>query len=127
MARKIFLPIFAVLFLLALLTANAYSQQRIKFGTFLKGHPVSYLPVFAAEEKGYWKENGLQAEWVPFRGSGALMRGIAAGAVSIAVSTGAGVLQAAARGVPVVAVSELHKRDYFMAWVRVDSPLKKPG
>jgi NitT/TauT family transport system substrate-binding protein len=125
MARKLLLLVLSVSFLIALTAAEGYAQQKIKFGTFLKGHPVSYLPVLAAEEKGFWKENGLQAEWVPFRGSGALMRGVAAGAVSIAVSTGAGVLQAASRGVPVVAVSELHKKDHFMAWVRADSPIRE--
>lgn len=118
------------IFLVALLAfvslvASSRGQQRLKFGTFDKTHPISYLPVLAAEEKGLWKKNGLEAEWVPFRSSADMSRGMAAGSLSLGISTGASVLQAASGGLPAVIVSELHQKDYFSVWVPVKSRIKE--
>ena len=100
--------------------------QAVKFGTSVKMSPAYYLPVMAAEEKGFWKEQGLKVEWVPFRGAAPMMRSVAAGHINIGGSTAAGLLLPMSRGVPVVLVAEMVKRFDWFIIVRAASPVRKP-
>src|SRR3972149_1156428 len=90
-------------FILALLFPHiSPGVEKLKFGTSIRTYPPYYLPVMAAEEKGFWKENGLEVEWTPFRGGGPFMQALAAGALKIGYTAAATAFQAGAGGVAVV-------------------------
>ncbi|MEE8450129.1 MAG: ABC transporter substrate-binding protein [Thermodesulfobacteriota bacterium] len=106
---------------------NSMAAGQLKFATGVKGSANYYLPLMAAEEKGFWKENSLQVEWIPFRGGGSMFRSVAAGAVKIGFTGTPSVVQAAARGVSALAISELMTKVDFVVWVRADSAIRKPN
>lgn len=114
--------------LLALLvqTTAALAAEKLTFATAVKVYSVYYLPVLAAEEGGFWKENGLAVEWVPFQGGGPMHQAIASGSINIGIDMPSASFQAVARGIPVVFVSDLYTTDDFIVWVRGDSQLKEP-
>src|SRR3989304_1514214 len=84
-----------------------FAQEKEKLGSAIKLSPAFYLPVLAAEEKGFWKDNGLDVEWVPFAGGAAQMRAVAAGAIGIAYSGPDEPLMGAERGLGVIIVADL--------------------
>ena len=111
-----------ILFGLAL---NARAAEKVRYGTGVRLFPAYYLPPLAAEEKGFWKENGLEAEWVPFKSSADMITGIVSGGLNIGVTTAASFMTAAARGIPIIIVSDLAP-DEWVIWVRADSRYKEP-
>lgn len=102
------------------------AAEKIQLGTAIKLYPHYYLPVLAGEEKEIWKKNGLEVEWVPFSAGAALVRAAASGAINIGLVPGVTLVQAVARGVPVLIVSDLVGRDDYWFWVRTDSRLRTP-
>ncbi|MEE8448183.1 MAG: ABC transporter substrate-binding protein [Thermodesulfobacteriota bacterium] len=109
-----------------LLTSSSQAVEKLNLGTAIKFTPVYYLPVLAAEEKGYWKERGLQVEWVPFRGGTDMQRAVAAGAIKVGLDTATGLIAGVARGVSVKIVSDLQATEGVAVWVLADSPMKEP-
>jgi NitT/TauT family transport system substrate-binding protein len=85
------------------------------------------LPLIVAEEKGLWKEKGVNVEWLSFKGSSAMYRAMAAKSVDMSISMGASAIQAASRGVRVVIVADLGAQLDFEVWVKGDGPIKKPA
>lgn len=109
----------ATIFLLSLpLTA----AEKVRFG-YTRPVAESYLAVFAAEEKGFWKENGLQAELATFGTTPFTMQALAARAIDIGTGSALTTIQAAAGGVPAKMVSDLNRTAFYL-WVRADSPIK---
>lgn len=115
------------LLLLITWAAWAPAAEKIKVGTALKVHAVYALPMLAAEEKGFFNQQGLQAEWIPFSAAGALHRAAAAGAVPLGVDEVTGTIQAVARGVAIIIVSDLGVKNDFGIWVRTGSPIRESG
>lgn len=113
-------------FMLSLFMANGLAADKLKFGTPVKVSANYALPPLAAQDKGFWKENGLEAEWVPFKGGGELHRAFAAGAVDVAMTGAGSATQAIANKVPEILVAETGSRVRFVIWVRADGPLKEP-
>lgn len=105
---------------------QADALEKLSLGTPVKMYPPYYLPPLVAEEKGFWKENGLDTEWVPFAGGSPLVRAIAARAINIAYITGHSPWEAGDRGLPMVMVAELVASDPFIMWVRADTPYRHP-
>src|SRR3990172_10366578 len=126
MARIIFSTFLLAACFLASSGASLLAAEKFKLGTAIKVFPVYYLLIGAAEEKGYWKENNLEPEWVPFTGGPHNMQAVAAGAIRIGIEPGVGVITGASRGLPVVMVAHLQNRSEFPLWVRTDSPIKAP-
>lgn len=119
-----------VLFFLAIVglvlgTFSAWAAEKIKYGTSIKLDPAFYLPPLAAEDKGFWKENGLDAEWVPFATATAFTHAVASGAINIGSGSSSIPLSAAERGVPVVIASAMSPMHPFVMWVRPDSPYQR--
>ena len=106
--------------------SSTLAAEKIKIGTALVTHPVFALPMVAAEEKGFWKQQALQVEWVPLRGGAALVRAQAAAAVQMGVDGVVGAVRGMARGVPIIIVSHLGVPDKFGIWVRSNSPVRNP-
>jgi len=68
MGRKILLSFCLLFAILGLVLPRPWAADKLRFATTVKTHPILVMPVLAAEEKGFWKQNGLEAEWVPFEG-----------------------------------------------------------
>lgn len=105
---------------------QAAALDKVKFGTSVKDHPAFYLPILAAEDKGFWKDQGLEVDWVPFTGAATLLRAVAAEAISMGMSGPVALVPAAARGVPVVIVANHNPTSEFLLLVRAESPYKEP-
>lgn len=103
-----------------------FGAEKLKLGTAVKVFPGYYLPALAAEEKGFWKEQGLEVEWAPFRTPTDLMQAAAGRTISIGLAGAVVVIPAAAAGVPMVIVGNLYPPSDFYMWVRGDSPYKDP-
>ena len=102
------------------------AAEKLKYSSTVKLYPGFYLPILAAEEKGIWKRNGLDVEWVSFRSGSSHYRAIAAGAIKIGSSMVAASLHSAARGVPTIIVSNLQLRENFAVWVLTKGPFRVP-
>lgn len=124
MCKKILLPAHVTFLTLACFSA-AWSLEKLKFATSVRESPVYYLPVLVAEEKGFWGQNGLEGEWVPFGGGPSMYRAVSAGAVSIGFASLSSQLQAVAAGVPVILISDLYSPDDFPVWVSGQSRIKE--
>ncbi|MEE8448280.1 MAG: ABC transporter substrate-binding protein [Thermodesulfobacteriota bacterium] len=107
-------------------TSTTLGLEKMKVGSSVKLSPMYNLPFATAEEQGFWKQNGLDAELVTFKGGAKLYQGIVAGAVNMGMSMAASELQARASGVPVIIVFNLNDSETFAFWVRSDSRRKKP-
>lgn len=106
--------------------SSGLGAEKFNLGAGYKWEPTFYLPVFAAEEKGIWKENGLEVEWVPFAGGSAMYQGLAAASVNMGSAGSTTHLLAASGGVPAVIVATLVTKMEWPLFVRPDSPMKEP-
>lgn len=123
--KRLLLALSVILFLYP---GSLLAAEKVKYGTSIKTYPVFYLPVLAAEEKGFWKQNGLDAEWVPFASGAAHFTAIAGGAIHVGSMIAIDQVQLASRGIAVVATAGIRTAlSDFMLWVRPDSPIKVPG
>lgn len=121
MVQKRFL---VIVFLIAVLTFARAHAQKFKLGTGVKLSAPYYLTMIAAEEKGIWKKNGLDVEWVPFKGGGPFSQALAVGEIKMGFQAASGAFTAAARGSPVIIVSDLAKNPFFF-WVRGNSRFRQ--
>src|SRR3972149_7032845 len=126
MHRNKFLIVLGIAFLSMLSVKAGLAADKLRFAVASKASPHLVLPVLAAEEKGLWKENGLEVKWFGFSGSVPMTQAIVSGSVDMGFEAAAGTIQAASRGIPMVNVADLAKVDYYV-WVRADSPIKAPG
>lgn len=108
-----------------LLIAGQAAGQKVRFATSVD-QPTYHLPLMAAKEKGLWKEQGIEVEWVPFRSSSILYRALAAGEVDMAMPGTISAVQAIIGGVPQIVVADVKTLYEFYLWVRADSPIKEP-
>lgn len=114
----------AFVFLLIIIFAGPLkAEEKVRFGS-LKDSVQHFLPVMAAEEKGFWKENGLEVEWVTFGSGAPAMRALAAKALDLASTAAATHIQAVMGGVPIVIVAQLYLTEDFFFWARADNPIK---
>lgn len=111
--------------LLLLTAAGAQAADKLTLGTSARENPYFTLVVIAGDEKGFWKQNGLAVEWVPFRGGPDLFRAVAAGAIDVSMSDVSAVVAAAA-GVPTIIVADMGTPDDFAVVVKSDLPIKEP-
>lgn len=102
------------------------AAEKVKLATVLKGVPHYDMIPLAAEEKGLWKEQALEVEWVPFRGATDTHQAVAAGAIPAGIGDTIGVIRAISRGVPIIMVAEHPAPDYWFIWVLGKGPIKEP-
>lgn len=126
MTRERFLAVSVVALAIFMVAVNLNAAEKMKVGTGVKLSSAYYLPMLAADQGGTWKQNGLDGEWVPFRGSSDMLRAVAGGTLNVAITTAASGMQSASRGVPLIIVSNLYPRDEFFFWVRPESRFKEP-
>lgn len=124
-AKRLFLV--AVTFSLAffgLTSVKAWALDKLNFGTPIKASALYDLPSIAAEEKGFWKQNGLETQWFSFEGGPALHKAVAAGSIDMGIASALSPLQAIVGGVPEIFVGDMQAREDFYIFVRADSRLK---
>lgn len=119
MALGLFLPVLS-------LEGTGLAAEKLRFATALKRSPLYILPALAAEEKGFWKEQGLETTWVAFDAGAAMHRAVAAEHIDIGLSATLSVIQAVERGIPEIIVADMQALEDFLVWVRTDSPIKAP-
>lgn len=118
-------PAAALYFALIFGGSSPTAAEKVSFGIGLGLHPAHYLLVLAAQEKGFFKENRLEVEAVPFRGSQDQMRGFAAGSIVTGTQSAVGMIQGLARGLPGIIVAEYQKKDAWYVWVPTASPIRE--
>lgn len=116
----------AVLLSLALVTSSGLAADKVRSGTPVKGHPVFNLPMLAAQERGLFKAEGLELEWVPFASGIVMHRAVAAGALDMGMTTTTSVITAIAVGTPEIIVADTKATDDFIIIVRSDSAIREP-
>jgi NitT/TauT family transport system substrate-binding protein len=122
--RSLFgLILIAAVFLMA---SSVISAEKVRFASHSKSNSYFVLPVLAAMEKGYWKAEGVEAEWFPFGSSTTMVRAVAAGGLDMGTLSPTSTIIAISRGVPMVIVADARITYGFGIWVLTDSPLKKP-
>lgn len=116
----------AALFLLAGSgTAQDKAVAKLRFATGVRA-PVYDMPQLAAEEKGFWKQNGLETQWLLVRGTNLAFQAILSGSADMGMSDVASFTMSATRGLPVVIVADLQTFDDWHIWIRGDSLIKEP-
>lgn len=126
-----FLRSFSILLLIGLIVIIASSStslaaEKLRFGTPTKTSPHHNLIPLAAEEKGFWKQMGLEVQWTRFTGGGPMFRALSGGHVDMGISATTGPIQAISRGVPLIIVGDTHFQNYrWFLYVLTKSPIKK--
>src|SRR3990172_8518126 len=78
------------------LPSSSLGLEKIKIASSVKLSPMYNLPFETAQEQGFWKQNGLEAELVTFEGGAKYYQGLMARAVQVGMTMAAGDLQARA-------------------------------
>lgn len=110
--------------LVGLLFSFSQALEKARVSTPVKTNPIYVLPMVAAEEKALWKQLGMEVQWFPFSAGGAQLQAMTAGAIDVGYSTTPSSIHGAARGVPLIIVSDLGSVDTYVLWVRADNPIK---
>src|SRR2546421_13128572 len=79
LTRRRFLAAAAAAAPAALAPRIARAQSAVKIGTAVLGDYSMAGPVIVALEKGFFKDEGLAAEFIPFRGGPDLLKAVMAG------------------------------------------------
>lgn len=121
MVRKMFF------FTLALfLAGTALAADKVRFAIHFKLNPHYVLPVLAALEKGFWKDQALEVSYLPFDASTDMDKGVAAREVDVGMQSLPELIRAASAGILEVVVADPDIATAFNFWVRTESPLKQP-
>lgn len=124
--KRIFLVFCTIMLVVPTFSISVWAAGKLRVATGVKMEPLLTMPVIAAGDKGFWKRNGLDVEWVPMKAGAASFRALAAGAVELVISSTSGMILSASRGVPALGVADLQIKDYGMRiFVRGDSRIKK--
>lgn len=113
----------SMIFALGSLTLAA---EKLKYAATVRTAPSYMVPLIAAEEKGFWKQQGVDVEVVGFRGGVEVGRAVAAKQVDVGTMETISAVLSAARGIPLILVGSFNEQSTFYIWVLPDSPLKNP-
>ncbi len=98
MKGRFFLLSLALFTMLAKLPASGLAAQKTDIKIGLPVQATSFLPVYIADEKGFFKEYGLNAQTVLFRGDAGVVQALVAGSVDINVASLTGLLNTISAG-----------------------------
>ncbi|MEE8449669.1 MAG: ABC transporter substrate-binding protein [Thermodesulfobacteriota bacterium] len=124
MAKKLFL-LCLVAFVLLPALPQGQAKEKATFTNSTPFNPVENLPAMAALEKGFWKQEGLDVNWVTFKSGGPHMQALAAGKSDMGMTGGVSLMRPMAKGVPVIGIADLKALQNFYFWVKADSPINK--
>jgi NitT/TauT family transport system substrate-binding protein len=98
----------------------ARAQPSVKIGTAVLGDYAMAGPVIVALEKGFFRQEGINAEFVPFRGGPDLLKAVLAGDVLIAVSGSTDILVFREAGSPIKMIATHTEGNHFTLNVAPD-------
>lgn len=124
MQRKRIYQVLAGFIVLGFLVGEVSGAEKVKVGTPIKRSSSYFLPMLTAERQGFWKEQGLDGEWIPFRGGTPMGHALASGSISFALSATTSAITRAGRGLPIVIVGDLGQSQNWFLYVSRDSALK---
>jgi len=114
------------LLLVILITGPGFSADKLRFASVIKTKPLYVLPIIAAQDKGFFKDQGLEVQYLGFTSGRAFSGAMAAGALDMAFVGTVSISLAAARGGPERAVADTGAVEDWFLWVPTNSRLKKP-
>lgn len=121
MTRRTFLAGAAAAAAPAVLTPRvARAQSGVKIGTAVLGDYSMAGPVIVALEKGFFKSEGLDAEFVPFRGGPDLLKAVMAGEILIGVTGSTDILVFREAGSPIKMTATHTEGNHFTLNVAPD-------
>jgi len=85
----------------------------VKVGLVVLGDLGIAAPGMVALEKGYFKQNGLEAELIPFKGGPDLLKGVLAGSADIGLTGATDPLVFRDRGTTIRAVATILEKNHF--------------
>lgn len=94
-------------------TRPAYAQPAVKIGTAVLGDLSLAGPVIVAAERGFFKDEGLAAEFIPFRGGPDLAKAVIAGDVLIGVTGSTDILVFREAGMPIKMIATHTEGNHF--------------
>ncbi|MEE8449410.1 MAG: ABC transporter substrate-binding protein [Thermodesulfobacteriota bacterium] len=119
------------LLVMAILISPVYWEQargaeKLKYSVSFREGVSQALPVATALEQGFWKQEGLDIEYVPFKSGSQMLRAMASGHIKIGTDNAPGVIRGASRGVPIIMVSIIQTGSDWAIWVLPGGPIRKP-
>lgn len=109
-----------------LLSGAQEGLGKVRLGTPVKPQPSYDLLLLAAQEKGFWKEQGLEVEWTAFESGETMGRAMVAGAINMGMTAStAAVFGIASRPVEII-VADLGNPDYSEIYTLSTSPIREP-
>ncbi|MBS0220394.1 MAG: ABC transporter substrate-binding protein [Proteobacteria bacterium] len=112
--------------LVAVTPAAAQALKEVKFSTEFAPHGF-HAPFYLAREKGWFKDAGIDLKLIDGRGSSATINLIGANQVDIAFVNLAATIIAQSKGVPVVAVGSILRRNTQGLILKKGSNIHKPA
>ncbi len=91
----------------------AQSLTAVKVGCVVLGDFGINAPTLVGLEKGFFKQNGLDAEMIPFKGGPDLLKGVLAGAADIGLTGATDPLVFRERGTTIRAVATILEKNHF--------------
>ena len=101
----------------------AQSLMAVKVGCVVLGDFGINAPTLVGLEKGFFKQNGLDAEMIPFKGGPDLLKGVLAGAADIGLTGATDPLVFRERGTTIRAVATILEKNHFT--LTVTSQIKR--
>ncbi|MEE8449688.1 MAG: ABC transporter substrate-binding protein [Thermodesulfobacteriota bacterium] len=75
-----------------------FSADKVRFANHVKTNALYTLPILAAMEKGFFKQQGLKMRYIPLRSGPALQRAVTAGALDMGTAGLLSLTRALAKG-----------------------------
>jgi len=92
---------------------SAQPVTPIKIGAVVLGDFGVVTPTTVGIQKGFFKQNGLEADLIPFKGGPDLLKGILAGAADIGITGATDPLVFRERGAPIRALATIVEKNHF--------------
>src|SRR2546428_965006 len=102
------------------LTRAARAQTAVKIGTAVLGDYAMAGPVIVALERGFFKSEGLAAEFVPFRGGSDLLKAVMAGECLVGITGSTDILVFREAGSPIKMIATHTEGNHFTLNVAQD-------
>jgi len=93
--------------------AAAQALTPVKIGAVVLGDFGVVTPTLVGIEKGYFKQNGLEAELIPFKGGPDLLKGVLSGSADIGITGATDPLVFRERGTPIRALATVVEKNHF--------------
>ncbi|HEX7784827.1 MAG TPA: ABC transporter substrate-binding protein, partial [Methylomirabilota bacterium] len=91
----------------------APAATAVKVGCVVLGDMGINAPTMIALEKGYFKQNDLDAEMIPFKGGPDLLKGVLAGGADIGLTGATDPLVVRERGTGIRAIATILEKNHF--------------